>query len=57
MTTIESSFESREITPYELAIKSGDAFGLFGTDGSGNEWDTPQNIGNTEVEINFGGEE
>lgn len=42
----------REITLYEQAIEAGDA-GLVGTDGSGNDWEFPQQLGSTAVEILF----
>lgn len=39
----------REITLYEQAVEAGDA-GLIGTDGSGNDWEFPQQLGSTAVE-------
>lgn len=39
----------REITLYERAVEAGDA-GLVGMDGSGNDWEFPQQLGSTAVE-------
>lgn len=41
----------REKTLFEIALENGDAAGLQGTDGSGNEWEAPQNFGSTEVDL------
>jgi hypothetical protein len=44
--------EPREITAFEKAVRNGDD-GLLGVDGSGNEWDFPQQLGSTAVEVEF----